>query len=161
MKIVTIKNEEIYEKNELEEFNNLADRPTEFIRFIALLCEKYKLCLSKISESNSYERNLGVELTGSKILIQFFYEYDNNTLELAVIVDNEDILRNDIKNDILTYVNKVSYKIVDRVIDNYGEKYIIKEDIIPSHTLRKYKAVRIIDNEECWIYNNFISPEVC
>lgn len=161
MKIVTIKEKEIYLKRELSEFNNLADKPTEFIGFIRFLCKKYKLCLSKIAKCNDEERNLGVELLSDKILIQFFYEYDINTLELIISVNSNKALEDSIKNDIWTYIEKVTYKKGDRVLDNYGEKYILQEDIDqPSHTLKKYKAIRVCDNKESMVYNNSICPDL-
>lgn len=161
MKIITIKEKGIYLKRELSEFNNLIDKPTEFIRFISFLCKKYKLCLSKIAKCNAEERNLGVELLGDKILIQFFYEYDINTLELVISVDFDKTLEDSIKNDIWTYIEKVTYKKGDRILDNYGEKYILQENIDqPSHTLKKYKAIRVCDNKESMVYNNYICPNL-
>lgn len=160
MKIVTIKNTINYSKYELEEFNNLSDKPTEFIRFVSFLCKKYKLSISKIAKCNSDERNLGVELLGDKILIQFFYEYDINTLELSISCDSDEILRKRIENDIWTYIKTVSYKKGDKVVDVYGEKYVIQEEVTPSHTLKSCKAIRVCDNEECSILNHYISPDL-
>lgn len=160
MEIITIKNNEKYLKQELDEFNNLADKPTEFIRFIGDLCRKYRLYVSKIAKCNSAERNLGVELVGDKILIQFFYEYDINTLELVISCDSDEILENNIKKYIWTYIKTVNYKKGDKVVDSYGEKYIIQEEITPSHTLKSYKAIRVCDNEECKVYNNCICPDL-
>ncbi|MDC4242320.1 hypothetical protein NE398_19500 [Clostridium tertium] len=160
MRIVTIKDKSNYSKYELNEFNNLSEKPTEFIRFVGFLCGKYKLSLSKIAKCNSYERNLGVELLGAKTLIQFFYEYDINTLELAISCDSDEILRKSIENDIWTYVNKVSYKKGDKVVDTYGEKYIIQEEITPSHRLKSYKAIKVCDDEEYDIYTNYICPDL-
>lgn len=160
MEIITIKNSEKYSKHELDEFNNLSDKPTEFIRFVVFLCEKYKLYVSKIAKCNSAERNLGVELVGDNILIQFFYEYDINILELVISCDSNKTLEKDIKNDIWTYIKTVSYKKGDRVIDSYGEKYIVQEEITSSHTLKSYRAIRISDNEECKVYNNCICPDL-
>ncbi|MFU7517659.1 hypothetical protein [Clostridium sp. HCS.1] len=159
MQIVTIKDREQYSKYELNEFNNLSDKPTEFILFVGFLCRKYKLGVSKIAKCNSEERNLGVGLLGNDMLVQFFYEYDTNTLELAIICDSE-ILENNIKKDILTYVKTVNYKKGDRVVDSYGEKYIIQEDVTPSNTLKSYKAIRVCDNEECKVYNSYICPDL-
>lgn len=160
MEIVTIKNKMNYSKHELDEFNNLSDKPTEFIRFIGFLCKKYKLSLSKIAKCNAYERNLGVELVGANILIQFFYEYDINTLELVISCDSDEVLKKRIENDIWTYIKKVSYKKGDKIVDTYGEKYILQEDVDPSHTVKKYKAIRVYDNEECSIINQCISPDL-
>ena len=160
MEIVSIKDKKNYLKCELDEFNNLSDKPTEFIRFISFLCKKYKLSVSKIDKCNSCERNLGVELTGSNILIQFFYEYDINTLELVVICDYDKILKKNIENDIWTYVKTTTYKEGDKVIDVYGEKYILQEEIIPTHKLKSFKAIRLLDNVECEVFNHFIVPDL-
>lgn len=160
MKIVTLKDSKDYSKYELNEFNNLADRPTEFIRFISFLCRKYKLSVSKIGKCNACERNLGIELLGAEVLIQFFYEYDENILELVISCDSDEILKKRIENDILTYVNKVNHKKGDKVIDTYGEKYILQEDITPTNTVKRYKAIRVCDNTECIVYNHFICPDL-
>lgn len=160
MKIVTIKDKKNFLKCELDEFNNLSDKPTEFIRFVSFLCKKYKLSVSKMAKCNSYERNLGVELVGAKTLVQFFYEYDINTLELVVSCDSDEILKKNIENDIWTYIKTVSYKKGDKVIDTYGEKYIIQEDITPSHTLKSYKAIRVCDNETNKVFNHNICPDL-
>ena len=158
MPIVSIKDKKNYFKCELDKFNNLSDRPTEFIRFINFLCQKYKLCVSKIDKCNLYERNLGVELTGAKILIQFFYEYDINTLELVVICDSDETLKKNIENDIWTYVKTTTYKKGDKVIDVYGEKYILQEELTPSDKAKSCKAIRLVDNAECNVLNHFIVP---
>lgn len=160
MEIITVKDKNVYSKHELDNFNNLADKPTQFIQFVCFLCKKYKLNLSKISERNYAERNLGVELIGEKILIQFFYEYDSNTLELVVSADFDKIVENNIRKDIWTYVKTVNYKKGDRVIDMYGEKYIVQENIEPSHTVRKQKVTRVSDNTEGWVLNQFICPDL-
>lgn len=160
MKIVTIKDKKNYLKCELDEFNNLSDKPTEFIRFISFLCKKYKLCLSKIDKCNACERNLGVELLGSKIVVQLFYEYDINTLELVISCDSDEILKKNIENDIWTYIKTISYKKGDKVIDSYGEKYILQEDITPAHKLKNCKAIRVCDNVECNVFNHSIVPDL-
>ncbi|WP_270670773.1 hypothetical protein [Paraclostridium bifermentans] len=160
MKIVTVKDKNVYSKHELDNFNNLADKPTQFIQFVCFLCKKYRLGLSKISECNHAERNLGVELLGDKILIQFFYEYDSNTLELVVSADFDNTVENNIRKDIWTYIKTVNYKKGDSVINSYGEKYIVEENIEPSHTVKKHKATRVSDNTEDWILNQFICPNL-
>lgn len=160
MEIITVKDKNVYSKHELDNFNNLADKPTQFVQFVCFLCKKYKLNLSKISESNYVERNLGVELIGEKILIQFFYEYDSNTLELVVSADFDKTVEKSIRNDIWTYVKTVHYKKGDSVINNYGEKYIVEESIEPSHIVKKHKATRVADNKECWVLNQFICPNL-
>lgn len=160
MEIITVKGKNIYSKHELDNFNNLSDKPTQFIQFVYFLCQKYKLHLSKISEFNYAERNLGVELIGEKILIQFFYEYDSNTLELVVSAEFDKTVENNIRKDIWAYVKTVNYKKGDRVINSYGEKYIVQENIEPSHTVKKHKATRIDDNTDSWIINQFICPDL-
>lgn len=160
MEIITVKGKNTYSKHELEDFNNLVDKPTQFIQFVCFLCKKYKLNLSKISETNHVERNLGVELIGEKILIQFSYEYDSNTLELVVNADFDKTVENNIRKDIWNYVKTVDYKKGDRVIDTYGEKYIVQENIEPSHTVKKYKATRISDNTDSWVINQLICPDL-
>ncbi|EQK41151.1 hypothetical protein C671_2797 [[Clostridium] bifermentans ATCC 19299] len=160
MEIITVKDKNVYSKHELDNFNNLADKPTQFIKFVCFLCKKYKLNLSEISESNYVERNLGVELIGEKILIQFFYEYDSNTLELVVSADFDKTVENNIRKDIWTYVKTVNYKKGDRVIDIYGEKYIVQENIEPSHTVTKQKVTSVSDNTESWVINQFICPDL-
>lgn len=160
MEIITVKDKNIYSKHELDTFNNLADKPTQFIQFVCFLCKKYKLVLSKISEFNHTERNLGVELIGDKTLIQFFYEYDSNTLELVVSSGFDKTVENNIRKDIWTYVKTINYKKGDRVINSYGEKYIVQENIEPSHTVKKHRVTSILDNTEGWVYNQFICPDL-
>lgn len=160
MKIVTIDDKKYYTKTELGEYNNLADKPTEFINFINLLCKKYKLNISKMAKFDACERNLGVELQNANIMIQFFYEYDYNILELMIIIKDKEI-KQKITTDINTYVNKVTYKVGDKVVDNYGEFYIMQEDINkPSHHLKRYKAIRVLDKAEVEVYNNYICPDL-
>ncbi|GAA0106725.1 hypothetical protein UT300013_33490 [Paraclostridium sordellii] len=160
MKIITVTDKNIYSKHELDEFNNLVNKQTQFIQFICFLCKKYKLVFTKLSKYNSAERNLGVELTSDKILIQFFYDYNINTLELVVSAEFDKMIENSIRKDIWRYVKTVNYKKGDIVVNSYGEKYIVQENIDPSHTLKKYKAIRVSDNSEGWIFNNFICPDL-
>ncbi|MBM7836338.1 hypothetical protein [Clostridium sardiniense] len=160
MRIVTITDEKHRKVYELPENNNLADRPNAFINFVSFLCKKYKLNLSKIAKTNADERNLGVELLDDKIIIQFFYEYDINTLELVLGVDFDEELQKQIECDIWKYIKTVEFKKGEEVSDDFGEDYILQEDVKVTKTLTSYRAIRISDNTECKVYGGHIYPKM-
>ncbi|MCX0401982.1 hypothetical protein BFS07_03645 [Clostridium perfringens] len=150
-----------YEKYNIDGINNLADMPTEFILFMSNMCKKYRLSVDKIAETNSHNRSMGMALNGDGIVIQIYYDYDICELELVVYVaENKDFTCDDIKNDILKYVNTVSYSKGDQVTDNFGEDYILEEDIVEvSNRIKSYKATRMSDGEESKVYNRYIVPK--
>ncbi|MCX0396260.1 hypothetical protein LI014_02525 [Clostridium perfringens] len=44
--------------------------------------------------------------------------------------------------------------------DNFGEDYILEEDIVEvSNKIKSYKAIRISDNKEVKVYNRYIVPK--
>lgn len=158
MRIVTELNErKIYE---LEDYNNLADRPTAFVNFISRLCKKYELIISKLAKCNDEERNLGVELLGVDTLIQFFYEYNINTLELMISTNYNEVLKKQMENDIFEYINTINFKKGDEVFDEYGKEYILKEDVIFSPRLKSYKALVLSTGEEAKVFCGHIYPKL-
>ncbi|XZJ40598.1 hypothetical protein ACSXCW_02830 [Clostridium perfringens] len=150
-----------YKKYNIEGVNNLADMPTEFLLFITNMCKKYKLSVDKIAETNSDNRNMGIALNGDGVVVQFYYDYYTCELELVIYVaENRSFTCDDIKNDILKYINTVSYSKGDKVTDNFGEDYILEEDIVEvSNKIKSYKATRISDNKEVKVYNRYIVPK--
>lgn len=151
-----IENSKTSTKIDLRECNNIEDRPTEFINFICELCRKYHMKIYKVAKTYSNDRNMGVQLSSIYGYANIFYNYNKKLLEIEIEGKNS----NDIEKDIIKYSTKKEYLKNDKVSDEFGNIYILNEDIKNGNDCKKVSVTKLKDNKVYFLYSSLIVPYV-
>lgn len=140
----------------LDEHNNLEDKPTEFFNFIGVLCKKYKMKIYKIAKNHTNDRNLGVQLLSIDGYTYIFYNYNKRILELEL----KGIYSERIEKDILKYSKTYKYLKGDEILDDFGIRYTIDENIDCSNVSKKIMVKNKETGVNCTIYNCSVVPYI-
>lgn len=149
-----IDNSKISKKIDLKEFNNFENKPTEFLNFVCELCRKYNMKIYKIVKTYSEDRNMGVQLNAINGYANIFYNSNKKILEFEVNGKNA----SNIEMDIIKYSNTKEYIKNDKVMNEFGNTYIINENINKSNCSKKISVTKIRDKKEYFLYSSSIVP---
>ncbi len=149
-----IENSKASKKINLQEFNNFANKPTEFLNFICILCRKYNMKIYKIVKTYSEDKNMGVQLNAINGHVNIFYNYNKRVLEFEI----EGKYSTNIESDIIKYAETQEYIKSDKVMDQFGNIYILNEDVGYSAYSKKISVTKLGDKKEYFIYSSSIVP---
>lgn len=151
-----IYNSKTSKKLKLEEFNNISDKPTEFMNFICILCRKYSMRIYKMVKTHSKDKNMGAQLISFNGYLNIFYNYNKNLIEIECSGKNSSL----IENDIFEFVQKTKYLKGDKVLDGFGNIYIIDEPFELNDLNKKVNVTNIKDRKNYKLYISSIVPYI-
>ena len=149
-----IENSKTSRKILLKEFNNLENKPTEFFNFICRLCRKYNMKIFKVVKTYANDKNMGFQLISINGYTNIFYNFNKKILEFEI----SNVKSSDIENDIIKYSTLGKYHKGDKVIDEFGNKYILNEDIEDINISKRVNVISIHGEKSNFLYTSSIVP---
>ena len=149
-----IDNSKTSKKINLKDINNFENRTTEFFNFICELCRKYNMKIYKVVKTYSADRNMGVQLNALNGSTNIFYNSNKKMLEFEVDGESKEF----IEEDIIKYATTQNYSVNDKVKDEFGNVYVLNEDVEFRDLSRKISVTNIKDKKELYIYGSAIVP---
>ena len=149
-----IENSKTSRKILLKEVNNLENKPTEFFNFICRLCRKYNMKIFKVVKTYANDKNMGFQLVSISGYTNIFYNFNKKILEFEISNMNS----NDIENDIIKYATSGKYYKNDKVIDEFGNKYILNEDIEDINISKRISVTSVDGDKAIFLYSSSIVP---